>query len=233
MNILITGAGQGLGACMASLALQRGHTVYAAVHSLSHIAEELNHCKNRFGTSLHLMAMDVTDAKSIGKAADDIRQQGDTLDAIINNAAVMSEREKTIEDLDLSAMAKSFEVNTIGPMRVIQMLLPKLYRGKDQVIVNISSEAGTIVNAFETNYPYSMSKTALNMFSERLREYLKPKDILVYAVHPGWMRTNMGGMDAPANPEDIANGILDILERKKKIYSKIAFIDSTGRPMPL
>ncbi len=233
MDILITGAGQGLGVCMTRLALQRGHTVYAAAHSLSHVAEEFNDCRGRFAASMHPIVMDVTDAGSIRKASEEISRQGGRLDAIVNNAAVMIEREKTIEDLDLSKMTESFEVNTIGPMRVIQALLPKLYRGKEQVIVNISSEAGTIINAFETNYPYSMSKTALNMFSERLREYLKPKDILVYAVHPGWMRTNMGGTDAPADPEDIANGILDILERKKKIYSKIAFIDSTGRPMPL
>ena len=63
--------------------------------------------------------------------------------------------------------------------------------------------------------------------------YKRPDDIWVYAVHPGWMRTNMGGDDAPANPRDIAVGILSILERKTSIYSKIAFIDSTGRPMPL
>lgn len=233
MKIFITGAGQGLGACLTSIALRRGHTVYAAVHSLNHISEELIHCKNIFATSIHLLEMDVTDEASVQKAAGYIGQNAGSLDAIINNAAIMIEREKTIEELDLSAMSKSFEVNTIGPMRVIQTLLPQIYKGNNQVIVNISSEAGTIINAFETNYPYSISKTALNMFSERLREYLKSKDIRVYAVHPGWMRTNMGGIDAPANPEDIANGILDILERKKKIYSKIAFIDSTGRPMPL
>lgn len=233
MNIFITGAGQGLGACITSIALHRGHTVYAAVHSLDHIGEELKESLCRFDTSVHLVEMDVTDEDSVQKAAAYVKEHGNSLDAVVNNAAIMIEREKTIEELNLLAMSRSFEVNTIGPMRVTQKLLPLLYEGRDQVIVNISSEAGTIINAFETNYPYSMSKTALNMFSERLREYLKQRDIRVYAVHPGWMRTNMGGTDAPANPEDIANGILDILERKRKIYSKIAFIDSTGRPMPL
>lgn len=233
MNIFITGAGQGLGACLTFLALHRGHTVYAAVHSLTRIAGEFREYQKHFDTSLHLCEMDVTDAASVKRAADYVEEHGGSLDAVINNAAIMIERDQTIDKLDLSTVSRSFEVNTIGPMRVIQTLLPQIYKGSSQVIVNISSEAGTIINAFETNYQYSMSKTALNMFSERLWEYLKPKDIRVYAVHPGWMRTNMGGIDAPANPEDIANGILDILERKKKIYSKIAFIDSTGRPMPL
>ncbi len=233
MRILITGAGQGLGCHIATAALSRGNEVLAAVHSLSHVSKEISKLQERYGERIMVFEMDVSDEQSVQKAVQTLSSKEEALDGIVNNAAIMVEREKTIEELDLSAMQISFEVNTIGPMRVVQQFLPMLYRGNEQVIVNISSEAGTIINAFPTNYPYSMSKTALNMFSERLREYLREKDIQVYAVHPGWMRTNMGGVDAPADPRDIAAGIVDILERKKKIYSKIAFIDSTGRPMPL
>lgn len=233
MRILITGAGQGLGSWIAKVALKRGHTVYASVHSMEHISERVAALQEEYGEKIIVFEMDVTKEESVQQAAELIKEQDEALDAIVNNAAIMIEREKTLEELDLSAMMKSFEVNTIGPMRVVQAMLPCLYNGEKQVIVNISSEAGTIINAFPTNYPYSMSKTALNMFSERLREWMREKDIQVYAVHPGWMRTNMGGVDAPADPEDIATGVVDILERNKKIYSKIAFIDSTGRPMPL
>lgn len=233
MKVLITGAGQGLGCWMMSELLARGNKVYAAVHSLTHISQQMRELQIRYGEGITAFEMDVTDEQSVARAAQMLKDQGQTLDGIVNNAAILIERDKTIEELDLLAVKESFEVNTIGPMRVVQKFLPLLYRGERQVIVNISSEAGTIINAFPTNYPYSMSKTALNMFSERLREYLKGKDIQVFAVHPGWMRTNMGGNDAPADPRDITAGIADILERKKTIYSKIAFIDSTGRPMPL
>jgi len=233
MRILITGAGQGLGYWLTFVALQRNHEVYATVHNLQHISKELQACAEIFKNKMHVLEMDVTDEKSVSEVVLCLEEQGAVLDGIVNNAGIIIEDKKTIEQLDLSAMSRSFEVNTIGPMRVIQRMLPYLYNGDSQVIINVSSEAGTIINAFSTNYPYSMSKTALNMFTERLREYLKSKDIFVYAVHPGWMRTNMGGVDAPANPEDIAKGIVDILERKKQIFSKIAFIDSTGRPMPL
>lgn len=233
MRILVTGAGQGLGCWITTIALERGHEAFAAVHSLQHISEELKVLQRQYSERLVIWEMDVADDASVQKAAGEYREMRNGLDGIVNNAGILIEREKTIEDLDLSAMQISFGVNTIGPMRVVQQFLPILYEGSRQVIVNISSEAGTIINAFPTNYPYSMSKTALNMFSERLREYLKEKDIQVYAVHPGWMRTNMGGNDAPADPRDIASGIVDILERRKTIYSKIAFIDSTGRPMPL
>lgn len=233
MNIIITGAGGGLGCYLASAALNRGHKVYAAVHSSKRISPMMVELKKAYGDRLSVLEMDVSKADSIRKAAHRMEQKGVVLDGIINNAAIMTEREKTIEDLNIDEVLRSFEVNTIGPMRVVQELLPLLYQGERQSIINISSEAGTIINAFPTNYAYSMSKTALNMFSERLREFLREKEIQVYAVHPGWMRTNMGGTDAPADPADIAAGILDIMERKKIIYSKIAFIDATGRPMPL
>jgi len=233
MNILITGSGQGLGCQMAIMALKRGNKVWATVHSLAHVSERLSEATNTYADKLHILEMDVSSEAGVHKVYEYLEKRNVILDGIINNAAVLLEREKTIENLDLSAMEESFAVNTIGPMRVIQKMLPLVYKGNQPVIINISSEAGTIINAFPTNYPYSMSKTALNMFTERLREYLKSSDVFVYAIHPGWMRTNMGGNDAPANPEDIAIGVLDIMERKKVIYSKIAFIDSTGRPMPL
>ncbi|MDD2978434.1 MAG: SDR family NAD(P)-dependent oxidoreductase [Hespellia sp.] len=233
MKILITGSGQGLGSSIAAIALSRGHEIIAAVHSRRHVSAKLEKMEEKNRGRVKILEMDVAQEESVSQIAEMFAKADWKLDAIVNNAAIMEAREKTIEELDLGAVSRAFEVNTIGPMRVIQKFLPYLKKGNNQVIVNISSEAGTIINAFPTNYPYSMSKSALNMFSERLREALKEHGILVYAVHPGWMRTNMGGVDAPALPEDIANGILDILERKKKIYSKIAFIDSTGRPMPL
>lgn len=233
MRLLVTGAGQGLGYWICKTALERGWEVFAAVHSLEHVSREALQLKEFYNRRVHMMEMDVSESESIAAARRRVEEFGGILDGIVNNAGIMPEREKNIEELDLSVMMSAFEVNTIGPMRVVQTFLPLLYQGRKQTVINISSEAGTIINAFPTNYPYSMSKTALNMFSERLREYLKPRDIRVYAIHPGWMRTNMGGVDAPANPGDIADGILDILERKKTIYSKIAFIDATGRPMPL
>ena len=233
MRIFVTGAARGLGSVITRIALEQGHCVYAAVRTITRVPEEWRQFQSDFAEQLYIVEMDVANAKSVTKVSEQLKQNGVQLDGIVNNAAIMIEGEKTIETLDLTAMVESFEVNTVGPMRVIQNLLPVLRKGANQVIINISSEAGTIINAFPTNYPYSMSKTALNMFSERLREYLRPEGIQVYAVHPGWMRTNMGGMDAPADPRDIARGILDIMERKKQIFSKIAFIDATGRPMPL
>ena len=233
MRLLITGANGGLGSWLVRVALEANHQVFATVRNKKAMNSELICHQQEYGDLLTIIEMDVASNKSVEQMASYLNEQQVDLDGIVNVAGIMIEREKVLEELDLTAMTSSYNINTIGPMRVIKALLPNIRRGRSPVIINISSEAGTIINAFPTNYPYSMSKTALNMFSERLREYLRPDDIWVYAVHPGWMRTNMGGDDAPANPRDIAVGILSILERKTSIYSKIAFIDSTGRPMPL
>ncbi len=233
MRLLVTGASGGLGSVLVSLALERGHEVYACARSEAKLQSCFAREKELYKEKLTLCLLDVTNAEQTQAVAQLVEENGAYLDGLVNCAAIMVEREKTIDTLDLEKVEESLRVNTLGPMRTTQRLLPFLRRGTRPVIVNISSEAGTIINAFPTNYAYSISKTALNMFSERLRESERENGILVYAVHPGWMRTNMGGCDAPADPRDIASGILDILERKKKIYSKIAFIDATGRPMPL
>lgn len=231
-KMFITGANRGLGYVLTEEALKRGHTVFAGARSLDSSAR-LSALQKTFAGKLFPVLVDVSDETSVQQAARTVSSHTNSLDVIINNAAVLLAREQTIEELDFDCLRASFEVNTFGPMRVVKHLLPLIYAGKEQTIINISSEAGTIVNAFSTNYPYSMSKTALNMFSERLRHYLSDKGIQVYAVHPGWMKTDMGGEDAPTDPLQTAKGILDIVEKKVTITSKIAFINYLGKPMPL
>ncbi|MBP1995984.1 SDR family oxidoreductase [Paenibacillus eucommiae] len=232
MDILITGANRGLGYSLTLEGLRRGHIIHAAVRNVDE-AGPLKQLAETFSHNLLLTEMDVSKEQSVIKALHQTKQRTASLDGIINNAAVMEESTKYLEDLDMDLVRWTFEVNTFGPMQVVKHFLPLIYKGTTPSIINISSEAGTILNAFSTNYPYSMSKTALNMFSERLRAYVKDKDIIVYAVHPGWMKTDMGGEEAPLDPNETASGIFDLLERKVTVNSKISFIDFRGRPMPL
>jgi NAD(P)-dependent dehydrogenase (short-subunit alcohol dehydrogenase family) len=228
MNILVTGAARGLGFSLAAETVKRGHHVYAGIR-LESDACELESLSRSHPGQVTLLRMDVAEDAQVARALEGISH----LDGVINNAAINIGGQETIETLDLDLVRQTMEINLIGAMRVVQKTLPLLYQGSRQVIINISSEAGTIINAFPTNYPYAISKTALNMFTERLRAHLADKGFRVYAIHPGWMRTGMGGEAAPADPSVIASGILDIVEGKTRITSKIAFIDATGRPMPL
>lgn len=233
MRVLVTGANRGLGLSLTKKGLENGHTVIASIRDENKISDGLKELKKQYGDSLDFIEMDVAVEDSVVAAAKKLSFRYDSLDGIINNAAVLLGKEKVIDDLDMKELEYSFQVNAFGTVRVVKYLLPLIYKGQNQGIVNISSEAGTIINAFPTNYCYSMSKTAVNMFTERLRAYLQPKNIRVYAVHPGWMQTDMGGEGALVDSMATAASIYKILEGKMTIHSKIAFINCEGKPMPL
>ena len=235
MRALVTGAARGLGYELVKEALQRGHTVAAAIRPESNGAA-LEALAGEYPNLLTVLRMDVSDEEAVKQAAADLSERWGAVDGIINNAAIQTGRYDSLETLNLSDVRLNFEINLLGTMNVVQKFLPLLYQGEKPVVVNISSEAGTIVNAFPSNYPYAISKTAVNMFTERLRAHFvqEQKDILAWAVHPGWMKTDMGGKDeAPLDPAVTAWRVWEIMERKVTIHSKIAFIDGTGRPMPL
>lgn len=233
MRVLVTGANRGLGLSLTKKGLENGHTVIANIRDENKISDGLKELKKQYDDKLDFIEMDVAEEDSVVAAAKELSSRYDSLDGIINNAAVLLGKEKVIDDLDMNELEYSFQVNTFGTMRVVKYLLPLIYKGQNQAIVNISSEAGTIINAFPTNYCYSMSKTAVNMFTERLRAYLQPKNICAYAVHPGWMQTDMGGEGALVDSMSTAASIYKILEGKMIIHSKIAFINCEGKPMPL
>ncbi|WP_342042485.1 SDR family NAD(P)-dependent oxidoreductase [Bacillus sp. OTU2372] len=105
--------------------------------------------------------------------------------------------------------------------------------GDSSSIINISSEAGSFENAYGGDYAYAASKTALNMFSQQLNQYVNGKNIQVYAVHPGWIKTDMGGSNAPGNPIDTAKGIFNLVETRLTVESKYVFINHEGKPMAI
>ncbi|MBM7569978.1 SDR family oxidoreductase [Aquibacillus albus] len=232
MDILITGANRGLGLCLAKVGLENGHHIYAGVRSLDEkTTEPLAQLQETYKEKLEIVQLDVTDENSVIAATETIKRKNASLDGIINNAGILNEREKTIEELDLEACKLAFDINTLGPIRVIKHFLPLLEKGNKQSIINVSSEAGSLTNAYAGDYPYGLSKVAVNMLSEKLNVYLREKDIKVLSVHPGWMRTDMGGNKAPLDPMDTATGIFDMVERKKNVNNKYVFVDHHGRSM--
>jgi NAD(P)-dependent dehydrogenase (short-subunit alcohol dehydrogenase family) len=178
--------------------------------------------------------LDVTDERSIRDAAANVGERLGAVDCVINNAAILVGRDKKIEDLDLDLLRASFEVNLFGAMMTVKHFLPLLRRGNKPVIINVSSEAGSITGAYGGDYPYALTKTALNMFSQKLARGLAGEGMLVYAVHPGWMRTDMGGSKAPLDPLDSARGILQLATREKVVEpAPFVFIDYQGNAMPI
>ncbi|PLS01068.1 SDR family NAD(P)-dependent oxidoreductase [Neobacillus cucumis] len=231
MRILITGANRGLGLALSQVGAERGHHILAGVRDAEQGRGKLSELE--FSKSISIVSLDVTKEDSVLQAANFVKEHFGSIDAIINNAGILLERDKTIEDLNLEEVQLSFDVNLFGPMRVVKHFLPLLLMGDSSSIINISSEAGSFENAYGGDYAYASSKTALNMFSEQLSNYVKEKNIQVYAVHPGWIQTDMGGVNAPGNPIETAKGIFDLIEKRKIVESKYCFINHDGSPMPI
>ncbi|MEH7490714.1 SDR family oxidoreductase [Neobacillus niacini] len=231
MRILITGANRGLGLALSQIGAERGHQILAGVRDLQKSEESL--IKSEIYKSISLLPLDVTDEESVTSAANLVKENFGNIDVIINNAGVLLERDKQIEDLDLDQVKVTFDVNFFGAIRVVKHFLPLLMMGDRASIINISSEAGSMSNAYSGDYAYASSKTALNMFTQQLNPYVKSKNINAYAIHPGWIKTDMGGDRAPGNPIDTAKGIFDIIEGKREIDSKNVFITYEGQSMPL
>jgi NAD(P)-dependent dehydrogenase (short-subunit alcohol dehydrogenase family) len=115
---------------------------------------------------------------------------------------------------------------------VIQHFLPLLEKGERKLIINISSEAGSIADCKRSSeYAYCMSKSALNMASKIIQNALKARGFKVLAIHPGWMRTEMGGQDADIHPDEAADGIFQLAMRQWQPEDEI-YMDYQGSILP-
>lgn len=228
-TVFITGAGRGLGFSLAEKFLNEGWRVFAGKHVTE---ERLRALGERFPQTLTVVPLDVTDEASVVQAARTVSELTDALDVLINNAAVYLEGARPALEDDAGAhWLRTFDVNTLGPLRVTRQFLPLLERGRRKLIINISSEAGSIADCWrDREYAYCMSKAALNMQSKILHNYLTPKGFKVLAIHPGWMRTDMGGPNADIDPGESAAGIFALVRREWSPDDPI-YMDYQGRPM--
>lgn len=234
MKFFITGANRGLGLALTKISLQNGGTVFAGVRGIEDAKiEELLELKENYNGNLEIIEIDVQSEESVLSALAQVKEKTKSIDVLINNAAILNERDKSIEELDVEAFKLALDINILGPIRVVKHFLPLLREGENQSILNISSEAGSLTNAYSGDYPYGISKAALNMFSEKLHRYLDDQDIQVLSIHPGWMKTDMGGKNAPFNPIDTAKSIIELTERKRKVTHQYVFVDYKGEPMEI
>ena len=199
-NVMITGAGRaaGLGFNLVLRYLEAGDKVIASVRKP---CKELDELQEKYGEQLIILTMDISDSESVNAAAGKLREKIDHLDLLINNAvAVSKDVDKGFFDADLDLIAGTVDISAVGPMRVIKAFYPLLKNSSDMaLIINISSEAGSIERCFRKNLiDYGMAKAALNMATMNLYNTFKDEeDINIFCVHPGWIRTD-GQADNPA-----------------------------------
>jgi len=167
----------------------------------------------------------------VKRAAQEVGEKTKGLDVLINNAGILPDPfGGRLESLDLKKCRDAFEVNSLSPVRVTQAFLPLLKKGKNPRVLNMTSGLGSLAGGGGRYYAYSPSKTALNMFTRIMASELQPLGITVICVHPGWVKTDMGGQSAPILPEDSAAGIVRVI-KDLTIGQTSSFLDHRGKKM--
>ena len=231
-SILITGSGKGLGFCVTKKHLQRGDTVYALEYQ---ITQELSDLIKEFPT-LTVRQCDLGHTKETEQALHDLLASKTPVDILYNIAGIFFESERVpLEQTDIERCAILYNVNTLGPLRVMKYTLPLLHSGT--VVMNVTSESGSVTDCKRCGeYGYSMSKAALNMASKTFSNQLQGKNIRVFCYHPGWMKTDMGGEGAllsptSLTPDEAADAIMDITLHPEKIPSDVMYLDYKQTPL--
>jgi NAD(P)-dependent dehydrogenase (short-subunit alcohol dehydrogenase family) len=189
---LVTGGNRGIGREVARQLAQRGFSVILG--SRDPVAGE-RAAADLAGDGLAVRAhrLDVTDTCTVEALAWELADRYGRLDVLVNNAAIHYDTWQRASTADLSIVAEAWDTNLMGPWRMCLALLPLLRRGQHRRIVNVSSESGSLASMGGGTPAYSVTKAALNALTRILAAELRPHGILVNAVCPGWVATDMGG----------------------------------------
>ena len=155
------------------------------------------------GAEVVARILDVTDARSIRDLAEAMETEFGGADVLVNNAAVLLGEDGDVLTVTLDEVRRSMKTNVYGPLLLCQALVPGMLRRRYGRVVNVSSGAGQLANMSDYAPPYSMSKTALHALTRLVANAGRGRNVLVNAVDPGWVRTDMGG---PAAPRSVAQG---------------------------
>ena len=221
-TVLITGANRGIGLEYARQFSAKGYQVIGTTRDPAD-AKDLSAVASR------VEPLDVTDAASVAALAQRLR--GVPIDLLVNNAGFFDRKDVTIDKIDFAMMEQTLAVNTLGPLRVTQALLPNLRAGKRRTIVNMSSQLGSIADSSGGWYAYRTSKAALNQATRTLSVELAPEGFICVVLHPGWVRTDMGGAGATYSPQESVAGLVGVIEKLGPTDNG-RFYDFKGNPIP-
>ena len=204
-TILITGAARGIGRALCEDALRRGWDVIGSVrHAAAAKALEAE-----LGSGFQALAFDVTNTDAVAKAALELDRP---IDILINNAGIIGPERQSTLDMDFAGFAETLAINVLAPLRIAQAFLPHLKRSESPRLMTVSSGMGSMSYASSDHLAYRASKAAVNRITQGLATDLKRSGIAVVSIHPGWVRTDMGGRGADIEADESARGILDIAE---------------------
>jgi NAD(P)-dependent dehydrogenase (short-subunit alcohol dehydrogenase family) len=205
---LITGGNRGIGFAVCKSLKDQGHTVILTSRNI----KEGKAAAKQLG--VEFCQLDITKEPSRIQCKKFIEKKFNRLDILINNAGVYFDNpdpnvyEAPAFETTISNLKKTLEVNTIAPFRLCQLFIPLMQKYNYGRIVNVSSIYGQLSSMQEGDPAYRISKTALNAVTKIFAAETKGNNILINSVHPGWVKTRMGGSNADLTPEQGADTII-------------------------
>ena len=215
-TLLITGANRGLGLALTRAYLQDGWDVIALSRNSSPELEELA------GPRLECHVLDLTDDAALAAVAKKLA--GRTIDLLVNNAGRMAHRSRERDEdanqglggFDRELWHEVFDINLFTPMSVVEHFVEHLSRSEIGRIVSMTSMLGSMaLNTFGGLYAYRASKAGVNAITKSLAVDLEDRGIVAIAIHPGWVRTDMGGPRAPVEVSTAVDGIRQVIDGLK------------------
>ena len=220
---VVTGASRGIGSEFVVRLLDDGWQVYAGYRSEKHRLDLITN-KN-----LICLRLDVTDNNSIN---DFVKAIDGDIDLLINNAGVPDGRWRNITEIDDEWMLEVLNINSVGPVRMVKALYDKMSHNSLTTVAMISSLMGSIDDCHSgRSYAYRASKTALNMLSVAMKKESLKDNISFLILHPGWVKTRMGGEHAPVELFDSVDGMLNLI-KNNTLEDSGRFVQYDGVDLP-
>lgn len=227
---VVTGANRGLGLEFARQLAARGEHVIAGTRHPGR-ALALNELAAAHPGRLHVLPLDLSSDASVDEFARETAALVGHVDLLLNNAGVLPAGER-FGRLSSESLEAAFRINAVGPLLLTERLAALLGNADAAVIGNISTTMGSIAQTQRFGTPsYAISKAALNMVSRLLGAALADGGATVLSLHPGWVRTDMGGERAPLAPAEAVAKLLAVLDRATPQQNGM-FVDGDGQPLP-
>ena len=204
---LVTGGNRGIGFALCRQLLSLGATVVLTSRDPARGQDAVERLKAP-ADKLFVFPLDVRDDLGAQALADFVATRFGRLDILINNAGVALDKFVPSVELDVDVLRDTLETNVLGVFKITQALVPLLQASEDARVINVSSQLGSLSMMTGRTLAYRLSKTAVNAMTRVWASEFGDADIQVNSVCPGWVRTELGGQDAPVTPEEGAQEIL-------------------------
>ncbi len=204
---VVTGGNRGIGyeVCR-QLALQGHRVILTSRDGLK--GELAAQGLAKAGVTVSAHPLDVSSRDSVSEFSEFVQRELGRVDILVNNAAILPDEGARVLDLDVDVFRQVVETNTFGPLLLCQILVPLMLQHDYGRIVNVSSSSAQFSSLSARNPAYRLSKVALNALTVMVAQAVQGHNILVNAASPGWVRTDMGGPNAPRSLEQGADTLV-------------------------